>query len=78
MLNCDYNLFFGCENRGYGEHDITAEPQFVDPDHGDFRLKAGSPGIDAGCDAGLKTDLPGNPRPQGAAYDIGCYEWNSN
>lgn len=73
-IDCDYNLIFGCKNRGYGQHDITAEPQFVDPDKGDFRLKPGSPGIDMGVDVGLKTDLEGTPRPQGKAPDIGAFE----
>ena len=71
---CDYNMFWGCKNRGYGEHDFVAEPQFVDPDKGDYRLKPGSPGIDMGVDAGLKTDLEGTPRPQGKAPDIGAFE----
>jgi len=72
--NCDYNLIFGTENRKYGEHDVTAEPQFVDPDKGDFRLKPGSPGIDAGIEIGIKTDLLGTKRPQGKAPDVGAYE----
>jgi parallel beta helix pectate lyase-like protein/uncharacterized protein DUF1565 len=72
---CDYNVIFGTENRKYGKHDITAEPQFVDPAGGNFRLKPGSPGVDAGVkiDA-VKTDLKGVPRPQGKAYDAGAYE----
>ena len=38
---------------------------------------AGSPAIDAGADVsaeGVTTDYNGNPRPQGAAYDIGAHE----
>jgi hypothetical protein len=38
---------------------------------------AGSPAIDAGVDVsaeGVTTDYNGDPRPQGAAYDIGAYE----
>jgi len=38
---------------------------------------AGSPAIDAGADVsaeGVTTDYNGDPRPQGAAYDIGAYE----
>jgi hypothetical protein len=77
LVACDNNLFFGCKNRGYGKNDVTAEPQFVDPDNGDFRLKPGSPGIDAGAAIkAVKTDLRGVARPQGAAYDIGAYEFD--
>lgn len=39
----------------------------------DFRLKAGSPAIDAGKATGVNKDLDGNPRPVGAP-DLGCYE----
>ncbi len=73
--DCDHNLIFGTQNRKYGPNDITAEPQFVDPDNGDFRLKPGSPGIDAGATIEeIKTDLRGKPRPAGKAYDVGAYE----
>lgn len=74
---CNYNLFFNCLNRGYGEHDFVTEPQFVDPDNGDFRLKPGSPGIDAGVTIeAIGTDLNGVSRPQGKGYDVGCHEFN--
>jgi len=76
-IDCDYNMFWGCKNRGYGKNDFTAEPQFVDPDNGDFRLKAGSPGIDQGTDVGIKSDLEGTPRPQGKAVDIGAFEYHA-
>ena len=73
--DCDYNVIFSTENRKYGKHDITAEPQFVDPDNGDFRLKPGSPGVDAGVTIeAIGTDLRGVKRPQGKAYDVGAYE----
>ena len=72
---CDYNLIFGTENRKYGEHDVTAEPQFVDPANGDYRLKPGSPGIDAGVTIeAIGADLRGVKRPQGKACDVGAYE----
>lgn len=75
---CNYNLLAGCLSRGYGPNDIKGEPQFVDPSNGDFRLKPGSPGIDAGVAIeAVKTDLRGVARPQGAAYDIGAYEFDS-
>lgn len=49
---------------------------FVDPAGGDYRLRPGSPAIDAGCDvsAAVPTDIVGTQRPQGAGFDIGCYE----
>jgi hypothetical protein len=72
---CDNNMIWGCKNRKYGPNDFTAEPQFVDPENGDYRLKPGSPGIDAGATIEeIKTDLTGTPRPQGEAYDVGAYE----
>ncbi len=49
-----------------GTGNIDADPLFVDPDNGDYRLSAGSPCIDAGNNnavpVGVTTDLDGNPR----------------
>jgi len=76
-VDCSHNMIWGCNNRGYGETDFVAEPQFVNPDKGDFRLKAGSPGIDAGVTIPeVKTDMRGVKRPQGKAYDVGAYEYS--
>ena len=52
---------------GYaGTGNIDADPMFIDPNNGNFRLSHGSPSIDAGNNAavpaGLTTDLDGNPR----------------
>jgi hypothetical protein len=41
----------------------------------DYHLRPGSPAIDAGMDAGVKTDIDGQPRPSGAAPDIGADEY---
>jgi len=62
---------------GYGAHSITARPEniFVDPAGGDYHLRPGSPAIDAGITlVEVTDDLAGNPRPQGGACEIGCYE----
>jgi parallel beta-helix repeat protein len=48
---------------------------FVDPDNHDYRLKPGSPAIDAGVDVGLKTDGTDRPVPEGKAVDLGAYEY---
>jgi hypothetical protein len=53
---------------------LWADPQLSGPD--DPRPRPGSPAIDAG--AALKevrADFQGVPRPQGAAFDLGAYEY---
>lgn len=63
---------------GYEAHSFTATlaSLFVDPLEGDYHLLADSPAIDAGETlAAVTADLDGNVRPQGAASDIGCYEY---
>jgi hypothetical protein len=58
-----------------------ANPQFVKASvgGGDFRLRAGSPAIDAGSresvQAGYTSDLAQTPVFQGAGVDIGAYEY---
>jgi hypothetical protein len=58
----------------------SANPLFVNPTIGpaeNFRLSPGSPAIDAGVVDAFTgpTDLDGNPRVQGAAVDLGAYEF---
>ena len=51
------------------------EKIFVAPAEGDFRLRAGSPAIDAGAKVDVSEDYRGAPRPQGKAIDVGPYEF---
>ncbi|MDH7486063.1 MAG: choice-of-anchor Q domain-containing protein [Anaerolineae bacterium] len=61
---------------GNGEHSAYGDPLFVNAPGKDFHLTAASPAVDAGTGQGAPTvDLDGNPRPQGAGYDIGPYEY---
>jgi len=49
---------------------------FVDARAGDYRLAAGAPVIDAGEPLpDVATDRAGVPRPQGAGWDPGAFEW---
>ncbi len=61
---------------GPGERVIEDfESLFRDFRAGDYRLRPGSPAIDAGQPGGTDRDVLGVPRPQGAAPDIGAYEF---
>jgi hypothetical protein len=65
------------QKTGQDVHSIvsTATSLFVDPANNNFRLKSGSPAINAGTVLPEVTDdLLGVSRPQGGLYDIGCYE----
>lgn len=59
---------------------IASEPRFQDPYHWNFRLRPGSPCIDAGASNtlvllnGSLLDLEGDPRIQGLTADIGVDE----
>ncbi len=46
------------------DHNVTTNPQWVNPSTGDFRLQSGSPAIDAGTDLSsyFNTDCVGNVR----------------
>jgi hypothetical protein len=77
-----------CLIKGYtgpGEGNIDADPKFIDPEKGDFRLKPDSPAIDAGkAVPEVKADLLGVQRGQkakavplgdGSNVDIGAHEF---
>jgi parallel beta-helix repeat protein len=64
------------QSRGHDTHSFlsTTSALFTNAAGNDYHLKAGSPAIDAGIPLDVPDDLDGNSRPQGAAYDLGCYE----
>jgi uncharacterized repeat protein (TIGR01451 family) len=57
-----------------GAVNIQGDPAFVDPDSGDYHIGPESAARDAGVDAGVTTDIDGDPRPAEQGYDIGADE----
>jgi hypothetical protein len=57
-----------------GTVNVWGDPAFVDPAAGDYHISLGSAAIDAGVDAGVTSDMDGQPRPIGGGYDIGADE----
>jgi len=52
------------------------DPEFVNPDTGDFRLQPSSPAIDGGVPIWeVIGDFTGAARPGGGAYDVGAFEF---
>ena len=54
---------------------FRSDPLLTDPEGLDFHLTPGSPAIDAGAASDLAFDFGGIFRPQGAAIDVGAYEF---
>ncbi|MDR3687345.1 MAG: choice-of-anchor Q domain-containing protein [Coriobacteriia bacterium] len=63
----------GCSTT-YSE--LASDPLFIAPESGDYHLSADSPCIDdASATAAPAADRDGIPRPWGAGFDIGAYEY---
>ena len=66
------------QRTGIGTNLIGFDPGIVDPARFDAHLRPASGAIDKGTTlATVPSDADGVPRPQGAAYDVGAYEYRS-
>jgi len=80
-VTADHTLFYNTPNHSSGvisTDEISGDPRFIDPAGGDYHLGTGSAAIDVGVDAGVTTDIDGDPRPIGLLPDIGADEWKLN
>ena len=75
-------MYSDIEGGGTDAGNIDEDPMFVDPVNGDYRLKFGSPCIDAGTDSGAPDhDIVGTERPLDGdgdgtkTTDIGAFEF---
>jgi len=58
--------------------DIVGNPAFVNPANGDYHISSNSAAKNAGEVSGISTDIDGDLRPNGGAYDIGADEFVNN
>jgi hypothetical protein len=75
-----HNLFFGVGSNLMGPitstgGSLTGDPDFVNPDGGDYHLGSDSLAIDNGIYAIDAPDFEGDPRPLGSGFDIGMDEY---
>jgi dockerin type I repeat protein len=63
----------------FADDNISSDPMFVNTEGNistwDFKLKQESPCIDSGAECGVTDDIDGFPRPQGAGWDMGAFEY---
>ena len=75
------NLFFKNLTNTIGTVEAAAsfisDPHFENLAQDDYHLVFPSPAIDHGIDAGINTNLDGNPRPANFGFDIGAYEYQA-
>jgi len=81
----DHNLIYGVTGVmsdptgcSVGANQTGVDPKFVNASANDFHLQSGSPAVDSGMTlAAVTTDIDGNARPQGSAFDLGAREYAS-
>jgi hypothetical protein len=75
-ITASNNMFLsGTPNDG-SSSSFVGNARFVNPSIGDYHLQSSSDAINRGITIPLvTTDLDGNVRPDGLAYDIGAYEY---
>lgn len=75
-LTLGHTLFWDNASDGLqGTAPVMGNPQFVSPPNEAFNLGFGSAAVDVGADVGVWEDMAGRSRPQGAAPDVGAYEF---
>ncbi|MBZ5523664.1 MAG: hypothetical protein LAP21_15630 [Acidobacteriia bacterium] len=75
MISGSNNLFFGAGAApAQFTTSLNADPLVANLAVLNFHLTATSPAKDAGVNTGITHDFDGNPRPAGAAFDIGAFE----
>jgi len=75
----DYDLYYGNGTApAWATHALNSNPLFLNAPSNDYHLQGTSPAKDAGVSSVntiVTKDSDGVARPQGAAYDIGAYEY---
>jgi IPT/TIG domain len=78
LISGSNNLFFGSGAApAQFTANLTSDPLLANLALLDFHLTSGSPAKDTGVNTGITHDFDGNPRPSGAAYDVGAYEFTT-
>lgn len=71
----DHTLFWANTSDGRrGTNPVDGAPAFVNPAGGDYHIGPGSAAYNRGTDAGVATDMDGDPRPDSCFPDLGADE----